>query len=119
VLPQLAAQLPHLAVEKPVSYSVHLQYAAGTGGKQVKAKKSSEQAISVAVQLGRGLKDYIMIASGQAVELSSIFKTLSASSSKLSYLTAEMAAGAANMSAAELQRVATTLQRQSGSSGGE
>jgi uncharacterized SAM-dependent methyltransferase len=100
-------------------HSSHLQYAAGTGGKKATADKLAARALNVAAQLGSSLVQFISIAAGRTVELSTVFEALAASSSQLSYLSADMAEGFEHLTAAQVQRAATTLQQQSGSAGGE
>jgi hypothetical protein len=83
-LSRIAAQLLHLSTTMPVSNSMHLQYAAGTGGKTAADRKLVTQCLGTAAQLARGMSTYIELASGTPLSLADVFAALARHCAKLS-----------------------------------
>jgi hypothetical protein len=117
-LPRIAAQLPHLSGSSPVSYSMHLQFAAGTGGKKASEKRLATQCLGTVSQLARGMAEFVKVARGIELELGEIFAALACNSTQLAYLTRDMTAGVQQLSPGALQSLAATLKAQSGAAGG-
>jgi hypothetical protein len=117
-LPRIAAQLPHLSGSSPVSHSMHLQFAAGTGGKKASEKRLATQCLGTVSQLARGMAEFVKVARGIELELGEIFAALACNSTQLAYLTRDMTAGVQQLSPGALQSLAATLKAQSGAAGG-
>lgn len=120
LLPCIAKQLPYHDESSPdVTFSIHAQYVAGTGGKACGNILAAYQSLGAATQISHGLIAFIRSARmGLDPTVRDIFAALSICSG-LAHLQPEMAESVEDLTPEQLQRVATAVKSNSGKAGGK